>query len=244
MTSRAELIAMGEIPFSPEERAKQLSQWYTDDELAARMVRFGLDLAAELSVTRLDRGGLHVLEPSAGDGALVRHIIADPRVTLCWAVDIAPENAKLLVALDNKRQRYHVERADFLLADVCRQRWLDTATLHEPVGDGTKHWFDVAIQNPPYENGRDVAFMKRALEMADSTVAHVPSDVFFTARRDAFWRWHRVTHRVNLPGRRKYRTPSGESAGGGMLNSVVIRVVRREVAARAQQCDQINEYRW
>jgi phospholipid N-methyltransferase len=109
----------------------------TPAELAARMVEMA-DIQPEHKV----------LEPSAGEGAIVREIPRDCRLT---AVEI---NWALCKALERSfpEEQGPIHHADFL----------ELGTLvGDPIQYGT---FDRVIMNPPFENGADIKHIAHALK--------------------------------------------------------------------------------
>lgn len=88
-----------------------------------------------------------VLEPSAGLGSLAiaaRNLGAD-----VFCVEIDPDRVALLEAQD-----FPVLSGDFLGANLCDS-------------------YDLALMNPPYEGGQDVAHVEKALALAVRVVAVV-----------------------------------------------------------------------
>lgn len=119
--------------------AAALSQWFTPEPLARRLVQW-----AGVGT------GMRVLEPSAGSGAIVREL-AERQPASIVAVEI---DAALTCGL---RARFgHPDPVQVVHGDFLR-----IAPL--PV--------DVAVMNPPYEGGQDLAFVTRALEWAPRVVA-------------------------------------------------------------------------
>lgn len=121
------------------------SQWFTPPWLAKRLV----DWCGSPKVHRL-------LEPSAGSGRLVdavRHrwpfaIVdtheTDPR----WADVLRLKRKDILYPQDTLRVREH----DFLASP----------TPPEP--------YDLAVMNPPFENGQDLAFLRHAMRCSKRIV--------------------------------------------------------------------------
>lgn len=123
-----------------------------------------------------------VLEPSAGMGAIVRHILQHPNVRRLWMVERNPDRAQALTAL---YEDYLINRdatatlhsstvfhADFL--DIEPEEW-------EP--------FDCILMNPPFENGQDIEHVMHAYEFLkyrDGVLVSVMSEgVFFRSDRKA-----------------------------------------------------------
>lgn len=178
-----------------------LDQYFTPDRLARRIVEWTWDGA---DVPR----GTHILEPSAGAGAFVRHIPKNVRLT---ALDIDPEMVRRLEAI-RRPGGYTVHQAEF-------GRW--------PAQRGV---FDLAIMNPPYGGGADGRHVARAARLCPRVVALVRAN--FVLGKDRFhdlFRWCRLTRVAVLVRRPNFVDAAGEPHGGGPRHDfVVIEVVRRE----------------
>lgn len=120
-------------------RVVSLSQWLTEPWLA--------DVVAEIAGVH----GKRVLEPSCGDGELVR---------ACLDVDAKSVTAVELDAKMANRaaRRFAGNRAVSVIAS-------DFLTL------GSARLFDVAVMNSPYESGADAAHLEHALTLAPRAVA-------------------------------------------------------------------------
>jgi len=110
--------------------AKRTLQFFeTPDDLAKRMV--GLSGIGE---------GEIALEPSAGQGRIVRHLMA--RGAMVDAVEIDPENCKALRAIPDIRC-------------VCEQDFLEYAKV-----DAAQ--YDAVVMNPPFSNNQDIKHIHAA----------------------------------------------------------------------------------
>lgn len=141
-----------------------------------------------------------VIEPSAGSGNLLApayHGGAD-----VWAVEIDPTKAEALRA---RFPGMNVYTGDFL-------------ALPKPV----VYRFDLALTNPPYEDGQDVAHIEHALAFAPRVVALVLHSMFFSQARRPFWERVEIKRGVRLSKRPKF----GER--GGERDFVVLELLRRE----------------
>lgn len=128
---------------APRIDRETLSAWFTPPALARRMVAWCGD------VGRLDR----ILEPSAGRGSLVEAIRERsdaPRIT---AHELDPRSVAWLRGLDFPR--VDVVEGDYLAAPAPAAR------------------YDLCVQNPPYENGQDGAFLEKAMNESERVVALV-----------------------------------------------------------------------
>lgn len=165
---------------------RELSQWYTPRPLAERVVEWALD-------PFVVPGPIHVLEPSAGRGALVKPLIA--RGCLVTAIDIDPDNVSVLAALDCVSQH-----GDFLLMP------LNTANTRFEK-------YPLCIMNPPFENGQAEAHVLHALSWAERVVAHVPLTMLEgQSRRELFWSHLRLHRLAVCASRAKYGAEGGATA--------------------------------
>lgn len=102
------------------------------------------------------------LEPSAGDGAIIRAVNAVRRDVEWWAVELRPE---------------------------CRES-LEKTGAHVSVGvDYLRHsagHFDVALLNPPFSEAQ--AFIDRAKESAEWVVVLESLNFFGSEERNDWWR--------------------------------------------------------
>jgi predicted RNA methylase len=177
-----------------ERRDVALSQWFTPPDTASRIVRWAyLPDAYKIDCV----GGFTVLEPSAGQGALVKPW-SDYKVTVT-AVEIDPRNCEVLKT-SFARELYC---ADFL-----------TLSALGP--------FDLAVLNPPFENGAAEAHVLHALKFAPRVVAHVPlTTLEGKKRREGLWSEAYLKRLAICSSRPKY----GEKAGATAM--CTIDVVRR-----------------
>lgn len=140
MTPRHAATAMPHVSHRP----KLLSQWFTPDDLAVRLVEW------------CGRPPLHstVLEPSAGAGALVDAIcdvFPMPAVTAC---EIDETHAEPL-RRKHSGQAFgdvRVECCDYLRRPAPAKR------------------YDFCVMNPPYEGGMDGAFIAKAMDESQRIV--------------------------------------------------------------------------
>jgi hypothetical protein len=123
---------------------------------------------------------MHVLEPSAGGGAIVRALVAvGARVT---AVEIDPDWAQYL--RDQKLPGVDVLCGDFL----------DMRPGDLPVFD-----YDLAPMNPPLDDGVGAKHVWRATRMAKRAVSLLRSaDMHGTDRYDVLWRLVGVSGEAKL----------------------------------------------
>lgn len=158
MTPRHAATAMPPLSHRP----KMLSQWFTPEALALRLVEWCGRPKMEATV----------LEPSAGDGALVDaicEVFPMPRVT---AVEIDETHATPLRIKHTGADfgEVRVECADYLRRSAPAQR------------------FDLCVMNPPYEDGLDGAFIAKAMDESKRIVGLCRLNVFVSrGRYDAVW---------------------------------------------------------
>jgi len=189
-----------------EQRKHELSQWFTPPQIAARI--------AEIAVG-VRTGGVHVLEPSCGDGALIRACLDTGRVARVQAYDIDPR------MVGSSRERFAgypevaVAQADFL-------------ALEPPRADAIA---DVAVMNPTFEGGAVALHVMHALQFAPRVVCHCPlTTLEGKHRRESLW------SRVNLHAlhicstRPKYGAAS--SGATAMCTIEVTLTCRREAACQ------------
>lgn len=174
-----------------------LSQYFTPPELAQRVVEWAMPMSARY--TKNQGQPVRVLEPSAGNGALVRPLVdAGAHVT---AVELDERYIAALRALGAL-----TFRADFL-------------KLQPPsAGEG----FDLVLQNTPYEEGQDVQFILHALKFAPRVVGIFQAGIEYGVDRfDDLWSKVRPTRILKLK-RRWFKSQDGK---GGLTNYVVLELV-------------------
>lgn len=156
-------------PFSEE-----LDQWMTPDALAAKVAAWALD--------PLDR---FVLEPSAGDGALVRAIRAQQPASRVTAVEIDAGLATQIPVIGGVPGVDDLQVRDFLT-------WTPDVR------------FDVCVMNPPFALA--VEFIMHALRMCPRVVAVLPTTVVHTAsRHETCWRHVGIPRLAFLSSRPRFR---------------------------------------
>jgi len=136
-----------QIPLIDEDYDLSKSQWYTRPDLAKRVVEWAL--------RGVDRP-ISILEPSAGCGALIRPIPSRHRIT---AYEIDPRREEALMELFTSKLMF----SRLIIADYLRRF------------DGYR--WDLAIMNPPYENGLAERFVKKACFQCDRVVALLKTSV-------------------------------------------------------------------
>jgi predicted RNA methylase len=130
-------------------RQVALSQWFTPERLAARLVRWACV-----------RPHMHVLEPSAGDGAIEKAIRLSCDTAFITAIEIDP-------AFANKH------------GFICEDYLAAPAPITR---------YDLAILNPPYEDGADGKFLAKAMDESERVVALCRLNVVTgKARHERVW---------------------------------------------------------
>jgi len=169
------------------------SQWFSPPELAQRVVEWAFEGRA------MERLGARVLEPSAGNGALVRPLVAAGADVYAVEIDM----------------RY----ADELRALEC-VAWVGDDFLEYQLGEWPE--FDLCVMNPPYENGLDVAFILHALKFAPRVVGIFRSQILHgKARKRELWTKVRPTRIAFLTER-----PDFGGDHGAMTDFVVLELVK------------------
>lgn len=189
------------------ERDLGKSQWFTPPELAAKVVEWAHPDYC------LHGHKMRVLEPSAGNGALVRPLLA----------------AGAEVAAVEMDARYQLELETFLRGPHRPLIWNFLECTTGGLGS-----FDLCVMNPPYENGLDVQFILHALKFAPRVVGIFRSALLHGQERKAkLWSQVRPTRIAFLAERPKF----GE--GGGARSDFIVCELQRapqvpaEMAARA-----------
>jgi len=185
-----------------------LSQWYTPPDLAQRIVAWAL---------RGTEGSLRILEPSAGDGALIRPLSAIHRAT---AYEIDLRRMAVLSCLDQVEE---VRPVGYL------GHWS---------GD---HW-DLAIMNPPYENGAAERFVRKAVTECDRVVALLRASALFGVERwGILWSQVAITRLALLTRRPQFGGAQSQSPAG---DYVVVECRRRREEARLTEASRVEVEWW
>lgn len=188
-------------------RDLSLSQYFTPPELAQKVVEWAYvntRYATHDHNLRLCR----VLEPSAGNGALVRPLVAaGAEVTACEI---------------DERYAYDL-RGLGLIGLQCPLNFLEW--------NGPSQEFDLCVMNPPYENGLDVQFILHALEFAPRVVGIFQAGIEYGVdRADDLWA-HVAPTRILKLKRRWFKSLDGK---GGLTNYVALELVKRHPVERAE----------
>ncbi len=165
----------------------ELSQYHTPVKLARKMVKWA----------KVD--GLHVLEPSAGGGNIVRELI---RVdAIIEAVEIDPRWVKVL--------RHEFPTTDIIEADFLK--W----TAHNR--------YHAVIMNPPLDEGVGTHHIKHALRFAPQVISVLRGqDLHCKERYREFWSNCDLARLALLVRRPVY------SGKGGQIETIVVDVRRKD----------------
>jgi predicted RNA methylase len=194
---------------SQDFKSDLFDRFYTGDSIAKRMVEWAC------------ANGTHgsILEPSAGYGALVRHMPAGSEV---HAVDLVRENAAAVKALRPKATVY--------VGDFLTQRLRGLCAL--------------AIMNPPYGNGADGRHVAHALRCADRVVALVRSNFLSGVDRyQTVWSQARLTRHVVLSRRPAFTGPAHEGHSA-RHDYCIVELVRRDKAREKGETDDVKVEFW
>lgn len=202
-----------------EHRSRELSQFYTPPDLAARVW-------AWCSVYVTPRRSFRVLEPSAGNGALVRPMLAGakrPDEIVMYEID--PLRASVLLDLCLIGDAAGVD-ASFRPLDFTRD--------HDPGR------FDLCVMNPPFEQDQDAMFIEQALGCSTAVVGIFRSAfVHGQGRWNRLWRFTDVRRLAWLSAR-----PDFGGEWGAKADFVVMHLTRRTVARKQGEAFTLNAEWW
>lgn len=143
---RAKLAAVLEGEKAVNEQ-QAFGAFYTPSDVALQVAKMALShLPARMELERGRVRGLRFLEPSAGDGALIRAAREVAPAVAAWAVEIREECRPALVPIAEC-----VRTTDFLNMEPDPER----PSFYD---------FDAVIMNPPFAHGADVAHVAHALK--------------------------------------------------------------------------------
>lgn len=190
-----------------EHRNHSLSAWFTPPRLAERVWNWCPPATRS------------VLEPAAGEGALIKPIIRNPRaVEHIIAIDIDEANAFKLRALWERDSHFlEVACGDFMA-------W--------PWGLPLRARFDLALMNSPYEDGQAEAFILHALKFAPCVIGIFKASIVHgQTRARELWCDVAITRGVRLASRPSFG--AGASGDSAKSDFVVLELVRRDGPMRA-----------
>ena len=187
------------IPGTNRDTSK--SQWFTPRELAQKLVEWALGTEICVQPTR-------VLEPSAGNGAIVRPLVAAGAEVCAIEID----------------ERY--------CSDLRRElgSWnpLFCPSNFLEWGATIAYGYDLCVMNPPYENGMDVAFILHALKFAPRVVGIFRSQLLHgVSRKRELWAHVRPTRIAFLSKR-----PDFGGEYGAKTDFIVCELMQRHTCER------------
>jgi len=200
-----------------EERLPELSQWYTEPRLARKVWRWA---------NRYEQPRT-VLEPACGHGALVKPILEDRfSCTDVVLIDIDPRAVviceQLCVRARHLGMSWEVACTDFLAHNPER---------HE------HHIFDLALMNPPYDEGKAEEFIMHALAVCPRVVGVFKASVQHgSSRFRMLWSTCRVTREVRLAARPSFGL--GENGKQALTDYVVLEIKKLDPE------DDVSSERW
>jgi len=189
-----------------ERRRPELSQWYTEPKLAARLWAWA---------NRYQQPH-RVLEPAAGQGALIKPMMIEPySCGQVVAVEIDPSNVQALERIMWEGRR------TWRLRLVIRGDFLTTQWKRDELG---RLPFDLALMNPPYEDGRAEAFILHALTVCERVCGIFKASILHgDERRRTLWSKCHTKREVRLMTRPSFgRGESG--AEGGKTDFVALEI--------------------
>lgn len=164
---------------APLDLNPDLAQWFSPDWLADHL----------LDSVRVPQGygrPLRVLEPSAGNGALLRALARQGFGEYDIDVDVVEIDARFGFDLEREARvtegvfdRLSVRGEICIRVEICDY-------LKRPA---PSERYDIAITNPPFTRGMETPFLAKLLDECDQIVAILPSRALHgLARHGAIWR--------------------------------------------------------
>jgi hypothetical protein len=180
---------MNQELFEEHQPDPKCSQWYTPQPLADRIAKWATEIANDLH---------NVLESSAGAGNLV---------------------AGLVKALDGQLTVVTAIERDERQFPGLQDRFAGTPQVHTHCFDSLGEWpaavvqsFELAVINPPYENGQTEAHILAALARAKRVVCHCPlTTLAGVGRYDSLWSKVVLNRMVVHSSRQKYGVKGGST---------------------------------
>jgi predicted RNA methylase len=190
------------------EQKKSLSQWYTNPVVAQQVVDWAL---SHYSWVRT------VLEPSAGEGALIRPLLRVNKQIRVLAYEVDPHNVEKLASLGG---RVTVFAEDFLNAEVQSA--------------------DLTIMNPPYELDQDVFFILRALEVTTRVIGLFRATIYHGVNR-----WNLLWREVDIVREIKFvERPSFGGNHSPMQDFVVLELEKRDKKRERGDSQPVASVEW
>ena len=211
-------LALPGVDTLPPESLRQeaLDQWFTPGHAAARLV----------SWCGRPPMGWRVLEPSAGNGALVREVARSLRQPRIDAIELDPRFAAQLEALGES----------FSLGDSLRVECCDYLTRPAPEAP-----YDLAVMNPPYAKGLDSEFLSKAMGESLRIVALVRL-ALLESQRSHSRIWSRIEsgewalQNIAIFSARPVFLAAGEESDGGKTAFAAVKLSRTYGEWAAGRC--------
>ena len=215
---------MSRATLAPIRPDLDLAQWFTSPELAAKLVRWA----------RLPPAP-KVIDPAAGDGALLTAVLAQHPDAHVLGVEADPSlHNSLAGAIGGAGHAVPACFFDYVAEKRCGILQFDAAIMNPPTKGVLGTDREPAAAQPvtgPEALPFDVAFMRGALELAPRAIALVQENVLHAGWRLPFWREHRVTRLAWLlprPRFRARRVGSRATDKGAQKDWIAIEVIRRD----------------
>jgi hypothetical protein len=199
----------GELTLPPP--SEELDQWFSRPKVADAFARWA-------GITP----GMRVLEPSAGEGALLK---------------ASPDARWTAVELDTDRAEW-IERhgwADRVIAG-------DFLKLAPDLGE-----YELVHQNPPYSNGLDTRFVEACIEhkLAPRITGLLATNFLHSeTRRKRIWRWVKLTRLGLLSTRPQFGQAAGKADGPkrdyAFFEMKIRKTARRNAAADTPKVTWLN----
>lgn len=155
-------------------RDHSLSQFFTPPKLAAKLIEWAGGLCCVDACLHDKR----VLEPSAGNGTIVRELVKAGAIVHACEIDT----------------RYRDELCDLLPSKPGHRVWCGDDFLEVP----TLQNYDLVCGNFPFHLDLDGQFTLHALKFAPRVCAIYPSNFPFSEKRIGFWKEVRPTRIANI----------------------------------------------
>jgi predicted RNA methylase len=184
------------------------NQWYTPPDLAEKVVNWTLRNHPNINC---------VIEPSAGQGALIKPLVNKKPEINVIAYEIDPKNIPILNKIEGNVLIYNEDYFDE--RNVCA---------------------DIAIMNPPYEESNDVWFVRKSFVYVPVVVAILRGVIKHGLERwNSLWVWTDIVREVNLIRRPKF---GGEYTA--KQDFVILELVKRKAPRRLEEQMKPKSVEW
>lgn len=177
----------GQLEMIPgSSRNAALSQWFTPPKLAQRLVEWAGVRGMHDNALEFGRP-VRVLEPSAGNGAIVRPLVAAGADVDAIEIDTRYRDALCGLLLHPQNRVWCGD--DFMRTEPS---WLATCG----------HSYDLVVGNFPFHLDLAGEFTLHALEFAPRVCAIYPANFFYSETREKLWtqvRPTRIAHIAKRP---------------------------------------------